>query len=78
MGTIINLLKGIILAPFNIVRFIVVNIFFGILCGLFSFLKGAVKMIFRPFFLILLAAGAAAFYFASEEQKKKVKALMGM
>jgi hypothetical protein len=78
MAFIFNLLKGIILAPFKIVRFITVDIVFGIISGVFSLLKGAVKMIFRPFFLLLLAAGAAAFYFASEEQKKKVKALMGM
>jgi len=78
MGFIVSLLKGIILAPFKIIRFITVNIIFGIIGGIFSLLKGVVKLVFRPFFLILLAAGGAAFYFASEEQKKKVKALLGM
>ena len=78
MGFLINLIKAIILAPFQILKFISIDIVFGIISGIFSLIKGAVKMVFRPFILLLLACGAAAFYFASEEQKNKVKALMGM
>jgi hypothetical protein len=74
----INFIKAIILAPFKLIKFISIDIVFGIISGIFSLIKGVLKTIFRPFTLLLLACGAAAFYFASEEQKKKVKALLGM
>jgi energy-coupling factor transporter transmembrane protein EcfT len=78
MGFLINLIKAIILAPFKIIKFVSIDIVFGIIAGVFSLVKGTVKMIFKPFTLLLLACGAAVFYFASEEQKKKVKELMGL
>jgi hypothetical protein len=78
MGFLINLIKAIILAPFKIIKFISIDIIFGVIAGLFTLMKGVVKMFFKPFTLLLLGIGAAVFYFASEEQKKKVKALLGM
>jgi hypothetical protein len=78
MGFLINLIKALFLVPIKIVKFISIDLVFGLISGVFSLIKGAIKMVFRPFILVLLACGAAAFYFASEEQKKKIKALMGM
>ncbi|HNQ84858.1 MAG TPA: hypothetical protein PLP82_01020 [Deltaproteobacteria bacterium] len=83
MKSILDLLASIILAPFKLIRFIVLDVLvYGIIGGIVSFVaalvKGTFRLIFRPFTLLLIGAGAAAFYFATEEQKKKVKALMGM
>jgi uncharacterized membrane protein len=79
MRFLFNFITSIILAPFKIIKFIVSDvIIFGILGGIASMIRSAVKTVFRPFTLLLLAGGAAAFYFASEEQKNRVKALMGM
>lgn len=83
MKFILDLLTSIVLAPFKLIRFIVLDVLvYGIIGGIVSFIaaivKGIFRLIFRPFTLLLIGAGAAAFYFATEEQKKKVKALMGM
>lgn len=83
MRSLFGFLSSIILAPFRLVKFIVVDVLTkGIIGGFISMVtsvvKGVFRLIFRPFTLLLLGAGAAAFYFATEEQKKKVKALMGM
>lgn len=83
MRFLFDLITSIILAPFKLIKFIVVDVLvFGIIGGIVSLgaslVKGVFKLIFRPFILLLIGAGAAAFYFATEEQKKKVKALIGM
>ena len=83
MSSLLDLITSIILAPFKLIRFVVLDVLvFGIIGGTLSLIaslvKGIFRLIFRPFTLLLIGAGAAAFYFATEEQKKKVKALMGM
>jgi len=79
MHFLLNLITSIILAPFRMIKFIVYDvIIFGIVGGIASMIKSALRLIFRPFTLLLLAGGAAAFYIATDEQKKRVKALMGM
>jgi len=83
MSFLLDLITSIILAPFRLIRFIVLDVLiYGIIGGIVSLVatlvKGIVRFIFRPFTLLLIGAGAAAFYFATEEQKKKVKALIGM
>jgi hypothetical protein len=83
MRALFDLITSVILAPFKLVKFIVVDVLVvGIIGGIVSMVaavfKGILRVVFRPITLLLVAAGAAAFYFSTEEQKKKVKALMGM
>jgi hypothetical protein len=79
MNVLFHMIKAIILAPFRIIKFIVSDVIvFGIIGGIFSLVRGLVKMIFKPLSLLLLIGGAVAFTCASEDQKKKIRALVGM
>jgi len=79
MRTLFNLVSSILLAPFKLVKFVVVDVLIvGVIGGIFSTIKSIGKLVFKPFSLILIAGAAAAFYFASDEQKKKIKALIGI
>jgi hypothetical protein len=79
MRFLVNMVASVILAPFKLISFLVVDVLIkGVLGALLSIIKTVLKVLVNPVTLILAATGVAAYLYASEEQKKKVKALMGM
>ncbi len=79
MGSIIQLIKWIVLAPIKLVKFLVADVLiFGIIGGVLSLLKAVLKVLFKPLSLAALAGGVLIFLIADEDKRNKVKALLGM
>ncbi|HOJ14805.1 MAG TPA: hypothetical protein PLS81_07455 [Deltaproteobacteria bacterium] len=79
MRFLVDLIASIILAPFKLARFVIVDVLVkGVLAGVVSLVRSILKLLLHPITLLLVASGAAAYFYSSEEQKKKVKALIGL
>lgn len=79
MRFLVDLVASVVLAPFKLVRFVIVDVLVkGVLGTIVSLVRSILRMLLHPLTLLALAGGAVAYFYASEEQKKKVKALLGM
>ena len=79
MGFIFSFIKGAILAPFKIIKFVVADVvIFGIIGGILSVIKSAIKILFKPVSLAIILGGVLALVASDEEKRNKVKALIGM
>lgn len=78
MRFIFGLIKQAILAPFKIIRFIVADVVFGIIGGIFSAINSVIRILFKPLTLALVLGGAIAYVASDEEKRNKVKALIGI
>jgi hypothetical protein len=79
MGFIFHFIIGAILFPFKLIKFILADIvIFGIIGGMLSLVRSALRLLFKPLFLAAMAGGALVFLFSDDERRNKVKALIGM
>lgn len=79
MGFVLRFIKGSILFPFKLVKFILADVVvFGIIGGMLSLVRMSLRLLFKPLSLAALAGGALIFVFSDEERKNKVKALIGV
>ncbi len=79
MSFIFSIIKGAILAPFKIIKFVVADIVvFGIIGGILSVIKSVIRLLFKPLSLAVMLGGALALVASDEEKRNKVKALIGM
>jgi len=79
VGFLVDLVSSVVLAPFKLVRFMIVDVLVrGILGTLASLMRAVLRALLHPLTLVVIASGVAAYLYASEEQKKKVKSLLGM
>ncbi|HNR51513.1 MAG: hypothetical protein BWZ01_03100 [Deltaproteobacteria bacterium ADurb.BinA179] len=79
MGFIFRFIKGVILFPFKLAKFILADvIIFGIIGGALSLVRSVLRVFFRPLSLAAVAGGVLVFLFSDDERRNKVKALIGM
>ncbi|MFY9399176.1 MAG: hypothetical protein WAR22_12520 [Desulfomonilia bacterium] len=79
MGFVLRFIKGAVLFPFKLVKFILVDVLvFGIIGGMLSLTGMFLRLLFKPLSLAALAGAALIYVFSDEERKNKVKALIGV
>ncbi len=79
MGFLFRFIKGAILFPFKLVKFILADIvIFGIIGGAMSLVMSVLRFFIRPLSLAAVTGGVLVFLFSDDERRNKVKALIGM